>query len=137
MELRLTRANDRPLRARGDFVLYWMIAARRASWSFALDHALALAKQVERPLLVLEALRAGYPWASDRLHRFVLDGMADNAKAFARAGITYVSYVEPEPGAGKGLVEALAKQLQAHVRTVGTDPGTAVSIVHTDTADNS
>lgn len=115
VELRLSRANDRPVRARGDFVLYWMIAARRASWSFALDHALALAKQLERPLLVLEALRAGYPWASDRLHRFVIDGMADNAKAFARAGITYMSYVEPEPGAGKGLVEALARRACAIV----------------------
>jgi deoxyribodipyrimidine photo-lyase len=115
VELRLTHANDRPVRARGDHVLYWMIAARRASWSFALDHALALAKQLGRPLLVLEALRAGYPWASDRLHRFVLDGMVDNAKAFARAGLTYVSYVEPEPGAGKGLVEALAKRACAIV----------------------
>ena len=115
MELRLTHANDRALRSRGEYVLYWMIAARRASWSFALDHALALATQVGRPLLVLEALRAGYPWASDRLHRFVLDGMADNAKAFARAGITYVSYVEPGPGAGKGLVEALAKRACAIV----------------------
>lgn len=115
MELRITQANERPLRANGDHVLYWMIAARRASWSFALDHALALAKQVGRPLLVLEALRAGYPWASDRLHRFVMDGMADNAKAFARAGITYVSYVEPGPGAGRGLVEALAKRACAIV----------------------
>ena len=122
------------MRARGDFVLYWMIAARRASWSFALDHALALAKQMERPLLVLEALRAGYPWASDRLHRFVLDGMADNAKAFARAGITYVSYVEPEPGAGKGLVEALAKRLDAEVHMANANPGTAVSISHAQIA---
>jgi len=92
-----------------------MIAARRASWSFALDHALALAKQLGRPLLVFEPLRAGYPWASDRLHRFVLDGMADNARAFAAAGITYLSYVEPESGAGKGLLEALAARACAVV----------------------
>jgi deoxyribodipyrimidine photo-lyase len=115
VELRITHANDRPLRVKGDHVLYWMIAARRSTFSFALDPALALAKQVARPLLVLEALRAGYRWASDRHHRFVIDGMADNAKAFARAGITYMSYVEPEPGAGKGLVEALAKRACAIV----------------------
>ena len=36
------------------------------------------ARRLRRPLVVLEALRCGYPWASDRLHRFVLDGMADN-----------------------------------------------------------
>jgi deoxyribodipyrimidine photo-lyase len=106
--VRISRANDRDVHARGDYVLYWMIAARRTSWSFALDHAIALAKQVARPLLVFEPLRAGYPWASDRIHRFVLGGMADNARAFAKAGITYLSYVEPEPGAGKGMLEALA-----------------------------
>lgn len=108
MELRVQRANDRPVRANGDHVLYWMIAARRSTWSFALDHALGRAKELGRPLLVLEPLRAGYRWASDRHHAFVLDGMADNAKAFTAAGITYLPYVEPEPGAGKGLLEALA-----------------------------
>jgi len=102
------RANDRPVRAHGDHVLYWMIAARRSTWSFALDHALARATQLGRPLLVLEPLRAGYRWASDRHHAFVIDGMADNSTAFAAAGITYLSYVEPEAGAGKGLLEALA-----------------------------
>jgi len=106
--LRIQPANDRPIRTRGTHVLYWMIAARRTSWSFALDHALAVAAQLGRPLLVLEGLRAGYRWASDRHHRFVIDGMADNAAAFAKAGITYLQYVEPEPGAGHGLLEALA-----------------------------
>ncbi len=85
-----------------------MIAARRSTWSFALDHALARARELGRPLLVLEPLRAGYRWASDRHHAFVLDGMAANAKAFGAAGITYLAYIEPEPGAGKGLLEALA-----------------------------
>ena len=27
--------------------------------------------------MILEALRSDYPWASDRLHRFVADGMAE------------------------------------------------------------
>ena len=93
---------------RGDYVLYWMIAARRARASHALDHAIARARALEVPLLVLEPLRAGYRWASDRLHRFVLDGMADNARAFAAAGITYYPYVEPAPGEGRGLLAALA-----------------------------
>ena len=34
--------------------------------------------------------------------------MADNAAAFAKAGVTYLPYVEPEPGAGRGLLAALA-----------------------------
>ena len=106
---RVTAGNGAPLRARGRHVLYWMIAARRTTWNHALDHALATATELGRPLLVLEALRAGYRWASDRFHAFVLQGMADNRRAFAAAGITYVPYVEPEPGRGAGLLEALAR----------------------------
>ncbi|NVB76859.1 MAG: deoxyribodipyrimidine photolyase [Kofleriaceae bacterium] len=115
--LRIVAANDATVATRGRYVLYWMIAARRTRYSFALDHALALSRQLDRPLLVLEAVRAGYRWASDRHHAFILQGMADNAKAFAKAKITYRAYVEPEHGAGKGLVEALA----AHACCVVTD----------------
>ena len=108
--LRVTAANDGAPRARGAYVLYWMIAARRVTWSHALDHAIARATELARPLVVLEGLRAGYPWASDRMHAFVIQGMADNARAFAQAKITYIPYVEPEPGRGRGLVEALARE---------------------------
>src|SRR4051812_32577994 len=85
----------------GDYVLYWMIAARRTRHSFALDHAIARASELAVPLVVFEPLRAGYRWASDRMHAFVIDGMVDNARAFAAAGITYLPYVEPAPGDGK------------------------------------
>jgi len=107
--VRVTAVNDAPI-ARGDHVLYWMIAARRATWNFALDHALARAKELDRPLIVLEPLRAAYRWASDRFHAFVMQGMADNAAAFAKAGIAYHPYVERVPGDDKGLLEALAKK---------------------------
>ncbi|MEO6777001.1 MAG: deoxyribodipyrimidine photolyase [Kofleriaceae bacterium] len=108
--LRVTAANTAPVAARGAYVLYWMISARRTTWSFALDHAVALAKQLGRPLVVFEPLRAGYPWACDRFHAFVMDGMADNAKRCAARGVTYLSYVEPAPGEGGGLLEALARR---------------------------
>src|SRR5262249_15096429 len=93
--LRVTSVNRAAIASRGRYVLYWMIAARRTGWSFALDHAIARAVELGRPLVVLEALRAGYRWASDRMHAFVLHGMADNARAFGDAGITYLPYVEP------------------------------------------
>jgi deoxyribodipyrimidine photo-lyase len=106
--LRVTAVNTAPVAPRGSYVLYWMIAARRARWSFALDHALARAAALGKPLVVFEPLRLGYRWASARHHAFVLQGMADNARAFAAACVTYLPYVEPEAGAGAGLLEALA-----------------------------
>ena len=105
--LRVRAANDAPV-ADGPWVLYWMIAARRLRGNFALDRAAAWARALGRPLVILEALRVDYPWASDRLHRFVLDGMADQRAMSEGAPVLYYPYVEPSAGAGKGLLEALA-----------------------------
>lgn len=107
---RLTARNDAPARPERDYVLYWQVMARRTRYNFALEHAAACARAWGRPLVVLEALRVGYPWASDRLHRFALDGMHDNVAAYARAGLAHHAYVEPAPGAGRGLLEALAER---------------------------
>ena len=111
--LRIRALNDSPPRAEGDYVLYWMIANRRTTWNFSLDRALELAKDWKKPIIILEALRAGYRWASDRIHRFVLDGMADNAARLAQhraRGVIYYPYVEPRAGAGAGLLAALAQR---------------------------
>ncbi len=108
-ESRLRSANQAPVNVGGDYVLYWMISARRRQSNFALQRAVERARELGRPLLVMEALRCGYQWASDRMHAFILQGMQDNAVAFARAGVTYYPYVEPAPGAARGLLQALAK----------------------------
>ena len=105
---RTTALVDRPPDSDGAFVLYWMIAQRRVTWNFALERAAGWARELGKPLLVFEPLRAGYSWASDRLHRFVIDGMADNAARLAARGVAYFPYVEPSAGAGRGLLAALA-----------------------------
>ncbi|MBF5042002.1 deoxyribodipyrimidine photolyase [Aggregicoccus sp. 17bor-14] len=107
---RLSALNEVPADPSRDVVLYWQVMARRTRFNFALEYAVAAARAWNRPLVVLEALRAGYPWASDRLHRFALDGMRDNAAAYGAARVAHVRYVEPEPGAGHGLLEALARR---------------------------
>ena len=89
-------------------MLYWMTASRRTRWNFALQRAVEHSNAHRLPLLVLEPLRAGYPWACDRFHRFVVDGMVDNRERLRRKGVAYYPYVEPVDGAGKGLLEALA-----------------------------
>ena len=106
--LRVHAVNDEKVRPDGRFVLYWMIAQRRTRFNFGLQHAMHQAALLKKPLIVLEALRVGYRWASPRLHRFVMDGMADNAKRFAGSGIAYHPYLEPSAGHGSGLLEALA-----------------------------
>jgi deoxyribodipyrimidine photo-lyase len=99
---RLSARNAAPADPGRGYVLYWQVMARRTRYNFALEHALALAAEWRRPLVVLEALRAGYPWANDRLHRFALDGTADNAAAYRRAGVAHHAYVEPSRATAAG-----------------------------------
>ncbi len=109
-QLRVRRVNGSQLDSQGDYVLYWMIAARRGEWNFGLQRAVELARKLKKPLVVFEALRCGYRWASDRIHQFVIEGMADNAAHFARKPVLYYPYLEPKQGVGKGLLAALAKR---------------------------
>jgi deoxyribodipyrimidine photo-lyase len=106
-EIRVQECNGAPVNGHGEFVLYWMIAHRRTTWNFSLQRAVDWSRQLNRPLVVLEAIRCDYPWASDRLHRFVIEGMAGNARCLQGTGVLYYPYVEPERGAGKGLLGAL------------------------------
>jgi deoxyribodipyrimidine photo-lyase len=109
------RSSTGSIRTNARFVLYWMTASRRSGWNFGLQRAVNLALELGKPLMVLEALRCDYPWASDRTHGFVIDGMRDNARAFEGKPVLYRSYVEPAPGAGRGLVEGLADEACAVV----------------------
>jgi deoxyribodipyrimidine photo-lyase len=88
--MRVRSANGLEPLADRDYIVYWMTAARRRAWNFALERAVWWARHLHRPLVVLEALRCGYPWASDRIHRFVIEGMAANRAAFARTATTYL-----------------------------------------------
>ena len=106
--VRVQTVNEAPARADADYVLYWMIASRRTRWSFALERALEWCRELDVGLVIFEALRSDYPWASDRLHRFVIDGMLDNRDRLECEAARYYPYVEPRRGDGKGLLEALA-----------------------------
>ena len=85
-----------------------MISARRLGWNFGLQRAVDYAVALRKPLVILEALRCDYPGANDRLHRFVLDGMAVNRRHAARSRALYYPYVEPAPGHGRELLPTLA-----------------------------
>lgn len=106
--LRRNLLNKAPLRRDGQYVLYWMIAARRPFYNFALQRAVEYAIALNKPLVIFEALRSDYPWASERFHRFVIDGMADHAAYFQQHCVTYVPFVERGQGEGKGLLAAFA-----------------------------
>ncbi len=107
---RILTRNEQPRRPDGDWVVYWMMAARRPGWNFGLQRAIEAADSLGKPLVVVEPLSASYPWASARHSAFVLEGMRHQAEAFASKPVLYHPYAEPEPGAGRGLIEAWAER---------------------------
>jgi deoxyribodipyrimidine photo-lyase len=107
-EFRIRKCNDYPPNVQGDYVLYWMIANRRVQWNFSLQRAVEWTVLLGKPLVVFEALRCGYEWASDRLHSFIIDGMRDNKKSFSESSVLYYPYLEQNHDAGKGLLKALS-----------------------------
>ena len=106
---RIRAVGQHDLRSDGDYVLYWLVANRRGTHDFSLQYAVEWAKKLAKPLVLFEPLWLDDPWATDRRHQFVLEGMVDNEKYFAEKPVTYYPYLEPEPGQGQGLIEALAK----------------------------
>ena len=106
--LRVRVGNRMPANPDGRFVLYWMTACRRTGWNFGLQRAVDWARELARPLLVVEPLLSGGRWASDRRHRFVLDGMVDNGRQFERYGVPYYPFVERAAGSARELLLALA-----------------------------
>ena len=92
-----------------------MTTARRLRSNFALQRAVELSNELGRPLLILEALRCDYPWASDRIHRFVIEGMADNARTATRFPACYYPYLARRHGEDRGLLRALGDESAAVV----------------------
>ena len=114
---RIRCGNAQAVDPNGDYILYWMVAHRRVNWNFGLQRALDWSRELRKPLLIVESLSCDYPWASDRFHRFILDGMLENDRKCRKKGIEYRAYLEPSRGAGDGLIDALA----SHAAVVVTD----------------
>ncbi|MGC9028520.1 MAG: deoxyribodipyrimidine photolyase [Desulfomonilaceae bacterium] len=105
---RIAPCNRKSIDPGGEYVVYWMTAYRRTSWNFSLQRAVEWAETLKKPLVILEALRADYKWASDRLHRFVIEGMRDNWLRLKNSKALYYPYIEMQVNAGKGLLSELA-----------------------------
>jgi len=93
-----------PPRAAGAFVLYWARTAVRADENPALDAAVAIAERLSLPVFVYHALSERYPYASDRHHRFILEGARDFATALRERGIGTAFHLEREGHRGPHLL---------------------------------
>jgi deoxyribodipyrimidine photo-lyase len=90
---RVRKLNDRELRQGAQYVLYWSQMNRRVESNHALAFAADLANEHRLPLLVYEGLTCTYPFASDRFHTFLLEGVPETSRRLAKLGIGYVFHL--------------------------------------------
>jgi deoxyribodipyrimidine photo-lyase len=115
VEERVRKLNGAPVRPGGQYVLYWAQMNRRPHSNQALEYAVRIANTLNLPVLFYEGLTFAYPYASDRLHTFVLEGVADTAAALKRRGIGYRLYLRRTLGDANDVVYRLAADAAAVV----------------------
>ena len=105
---RVVRLNDATERANARYVLYWMQMYNRASHNHAVTFAIRKANELKLPLVVYEGLKYYYPWASDRLHTFILEGVEDRRVQFECVGVRYIFFLQKNRDSPKQAVAKLA-----------------------------
>ncbi len=106
---RVQLLNDKPANNDGKYILYWMQMFKRTSHNHALNFAINQANERKLPLVVYEGLKFYYPWASDRFHTFILEGVEEKRAAFENLGIKYVFYLQKDDKSPKDTVAKIAK----------------------------
>lgn len=107
---RVTQLNESKENTKGRYVLYWMQMFKRASHNYALNFAIQMANERQLPLVVYEGLKFDYPWASDRIHTFILEGVAEKQAEFSERGIRYVFYLQRNKRDPRNTVAKLARE---------------------------
>ncbi len=100
---------DNPINSNARYVLYWMQMYKRVDHNHSLIYAIRRANELMLPLIVYEGLKYYYPWASDRIHTFILEGVEERRREFERLGIRYLFYLQKDADSPRNTVAGLAK----------------------------
>jgi deoxyribodipyrimidine photo-lyase len=82
----------------------------RAEQNWALTTAVQAANRLGLPLVAYHGLGCTYPHANDRIHRFILEGVAELKERFARRGILYHFYLRRRASDPNDLLYRLSRR---------------------------
>jgi deoxyribodipyrimidine photo-lyase len=105
---RVQLLNDKPENNDGEIrsLLDADVQAHDAQSRF--EFAIEQANERKLPLVVYEGLKFYYPWASDRFHTYILEGVEEKRHAFEKLGIKYVFYLQKDEHSPKQTVARIA-----------------------------
>ncbi len=81
MERRFKLINEKEIRGKGDYILYWMQGSQRTRYNHCLEYGVLKANEVKKPLIVIFNLVDSYPDANERHYSFMLEGLKDVKKS--------------------------------------------------------
>jgi len=99
-----------------------MRTAMRIDENPCLDAALAYAEKVKKPLLVYQGLSERYRYASDRHHRFILEGVRDLQRQCTDQKIHYLFHLEREGFRAPRLKELAQKSVALFTEDMPSAP---------------
>ncbi|MEG3082090.1 deoxyribodipyrimidine photo-lyase [Sphingomonas sp. PB2P12] len=112
---RMRPLNDRMPVAEGRYVLCWLQQALRAYDNPVIDAAVRFGNALRLPVLVYHGVREDYPYASDRLHHFIIGASIDLADGCRERGLACVRHIDRAVRREKGLVYRLGADAAAVV----------------------
>ena len=98
---RIRVLRDLPVNHEGDFVVYWMTATRRYRYNAALERAIEVALEINKPLLVVEGVSIRHRWTSERVVTFMVQGLVENIETFSDLPVSCLLYTSPSPRDGR------------------------------------
>lgn len=105
---RVIQLNEANVNTNARYVLYWMQMYKRTTHNHALTFAIQKSNELKLPLVVYEGLKYYYPWANDRIHSFILEGVEDRRVAFECVGARYIFYLQKSRDSPRDTVSRLA-----------------------------
>ena len=115
LRLRTRALTKHPVNRGGAYVLCWLMQALRAEENPALDVAILLGNDLGLPVVVLHALENRYPYASHRLHRFILEASLDLQTGVEARDLRFVRWVRRSGASEVDVVARLAEPAAAVV----------------------
>ena len=127
LDLRTRRLNEQPVSREGcDYVLCWLMQALRAEENPTFDAAIALGNEQGLPVVVLHTLENRYPYASHRLHRFILEASRELEAGVQERGLRFVRWIRRE-GKRESAVDLVARFSERAAAVVVDDVPTFVT----------
>ena len=105
---RVRALNDLPPRPDARYVLCWIQQALRGVDNPLIDEAIRLGNSLGLPVVVYHGLGNRYPYASHRLHRFILEASASLEDAVIARGMRFIRHVVRPDTDSKGLLYRLS-----------------------------